>query len=443
MSLAIEGAGAWRARIDRADPIRAADPLGSGASLSPWQALMASSALAQNFEAGGWQARIETGPAAPRLPVVDDPERIETAAALPPKPATPNPAASNSGPPGLFEDGDFSLADLLDVINPLQHIPLVSSIYRELTGDRIGHGARLAGGMLFLGPLGGLSALANIVMLEASGKDIGDHALALFKDDPAAATAVAANTNATAGEGMGAGAKSAPGGESRQNDNISDETALAELLPPGALAPNIQDPAADSAPVLASWRHAPPGAIPLPGRSVDFTQAALRPTAIAPAPATTPKPSAAADDDLPPPPPPPGPIAGPGWKGFYSPPEIPAEIARGDSLDRPPTGGTARAGESPRALNDAPLSGRRAQAPDPMAALAAKRTPGAMAGTLSAPRPAPVGEPQAAPPGAIASEGGWFTDTMLSALGKYEDARRLRGPQAPEAARRDAVNVVN
>ena len=67
-----------------------------------------------------------------------------------------------------------------------------------------------------------------------------------------------------------------------------------------------------------------------------------------------------------------------------------------------------------------------------MAALAAKRTPGAMAGALAAPAP-----------GALAVEGGWFSDAMLTALAKYEDARRLRGPQGPEAARRDAVNIVN
>ena len=74
---------------------------------------------------------------------------------------------------------------------------------------------------------------------------------------------------------------------------------------------------------------------------------------------------------------------------------------------------------------------RRAHAPDPMAALAAKRTPGAMAGTL------------AAPPGAIAEDGGWFADAMLTALAKYDEARRLRALQAPEAARQGAVNVVN
>lgn len=403
MSLATDTVGAWRTNVERASPIRAADPTGSGASLSPWQALMASAALASTREGGGsvtsdWRARIETGPAAPSVPVVDDPERIETAEARDSTPAAPNPE-----PPGLFEGGEFSLADLVDVINPLQHIPIVSTIYRELTGDRIGHGARLAGDVLFMGPFGGLSALANIIMLEASGKDIGDHALALLKDDPAQAPALAANADSKPEAG-------------------ADEKALAELLPPDALAPNIQDPAANPAPGYASWRHAPPGAIPISGRSVEFMEAALRPAALAPTPAPS-----VADDDLPPPPPS-GPIAGPGWKGFYSPPESPAEAAR-----VPPMGGPSNVPPEGRPVADWNAA-RRAYAPDPMAALAAKRTPGAMAGAFAAP---------SLPPGSLAAEGGWFSDAMLAALAKYEDARRLHGPQEPEAARQGAVNIVN
>ncbi|MGQ3031076.1 MAG: hypothetical protein ACT60Q_22290, partial [Ferrovibrionaceae bacterium] len=35
----------------------------------------------------------------------------------------------------LFGDEGFSFKTVLDTINPLQHIPIVSTIYRELTGD--------------------------------------------------------------------------------------------------------------------------------------------------------------------------------------------------------------------------------------------------------------------------------------------------------------------
>ncbi len=396
MSLPVEGVGAWRASVERASPIRAADPMGSGAALSPWQALMATATLANapdNTFRPEWHARVEPGPARPASPpVIDDPERVETAETKPAKPP-----AANAGPPGLFQDDDFSFADLIDVINPLQHIPIVSTIYRELTGDRIGHGARFAGGFLFMGPVGALTALANVVMIESSGKDAGEHALALFKDDAAPATALAANAS--------------PAGETKANANpapIADERTLAELLPPGA--------------------------IPIAGANVEFTQAALRPPALAALAPSSAQPSAVTDDDLPPPPPRTGPIAGPGWKGFYSPPETPSAtppVAPPESVPRPDRGALVDArGDSP--AQPEPKQAHRALAPDPLAALAAKRTPGALAGVMPAPTP-----------GSIGVEGGWFSDVMLDALAKYEYARQLRGPQGPEAARPGAVNIVN
>ena len=50
--------------------------------------------------------------------------------------------------------GSFGFRDLLDIVNPLQHIPLVSAIYRHLTGDVPGNVAELAGDALFGGPIG-------------------------------------------------------------------------------------------------------------------------------------------------------------------------------------------------------------------------------------------------------------------------------------------------
>ncbi|HEV7371081.1 MAG TPA: hypothetical protein VGO20_18420, partial [Arenibaculum sp.] len=48
----------------------------------------------------------------------------------------------------------LSFWDLLDVINPLQHIPVVGTIYRALTGDEISTPARVAGGTLYGGVVG-------------------------------------------------------------------------------------------------------------------------------------------------------------------------------------------------------------------------------------------------------------------------------------------------
>ena len=79
--------------------------------------------------------------------------------------------------------GDF-FDTLLDIINPLQHIPLVSSLYRELTGDEIQPAARVVGGAIFGGPLGFASATANVFVEQASGRDFMEHAVALLTDEP-------------------------------------------------------------------------------------------------------------------------------------------------------------------------------------------------------------------------------------------------------------------
>lgn len=122
------------------------------------------------------------------------------------------------------EDGEPSFWDLLDVINPLQHIPVIGNIYRELTGDQIGVGARVAGGALFGGPIGLIASAVDCMVEESSGKDVGGHMLALFRDDdstppstapatqfaqaasPAAATAVSSSPAKAAADGGPGGA---------------------------------------------------------------------------------------------------------------------------------------------------------------------------------------------------------------------------------------------
>ena len=85
----------------------------------------------------------------------------------------------------FWGDDGFSFGDLIDLINPLQHLPIVSTIYRTITNDQIAPGPRMAGGAIFGGPLGFVSALANTLVEEATGKDVGEHLVALagFGDD--------------------------------------------------------------------------------------------------------------------------------------------------------------------------------------------------------------------------------------------------------------------
>ncbi len=81
--------------------------------------------------------------------------------------------------PEIVNDDFFSsFADLLDVINPLHHIPLVSTAYQEFTGDTITTGARIAGGALFGGPIGLFASIANSIFEQETGADIGKNLFA-------------------------------------------------------------------------------------------------------------------------------------------------------------------------------------------------------------------------------------------------------------------------
>ncbi len=119
------------------------------------------------------------------------------------------------------EDG-FTFGDLLDLINPLQHLPIISTLYRKLTGDEIAPAPRLLGGGLFGGPLGAASAAVGVAVEVATGKDIGEHVLAMF-DGPqeAPTTAIAWATPRTGAVALGS-----------EPPVSSTRLAQAEIVPP-------------------------------------------------------------------------------------------------------------------------------------------------------------------------------------------------------------------
>ena len=90
-------------------------------------------------------------------------------------------------------DGDFSFHDLISIVNPLQHIPIVSTLYRAVTGDSIKPLERIAGDTLYGGAWGFVSSVANLAFKDLTGKDFGETALALVEGDDT--TAVADNVN--------------------------------------------------------------------------------------------------------------------------------------------------------------------------------------------------------------------------------------------------------
>ena len=56
--------------------------------------------------------------------------------AFPPPPAFPPAATGGAAAPA--EEDSFG-RDVFETLNPLQHIPIVSMIYRQITGDKIGY----------------------------------------------------------------------------------------------------------------------------------------------------------------------------------------------------------------------------------------------------------------------------------------------------------------
>lgn len=83
----------------------------------------------------------------------------------------------------FFGDDGVTFWDMLDVVNPLQHIPIVSTAYRAITGDELDPGARLAGGTLFGGPIGLAASAFNVILENNTGKDAGEHVLAMFQGE--------------------------------------------------------------------------------------------------------------------------------------------------------------------------------------------------------------------------------------------------------------------
>lgn len=95
---------------------------------------------------------------------------------------SPYQATRPKAPEIVNDDFLSSFSDLVDIVNPLHHIPGVSAIYREISGDTISAGARIAGGALLGGPIGLLTSVINAMVAEETGRDIGQNLFALVTD---------------------------------------------------------------------------------------------------------------------------------------------------------------------------------------------------------------------------------------------------------------------
>lgn len=92
---------------------------------------------------------------------------------------------------------ELGFEDLIDAVNPLQQLPVISSVYREATGDSISIPARLVGGLLYGGPVGMLGSAAMVVFEGITGGSLIDDVAGLFGGGES--DTVAANTRTGTG----------------------------------------------------------------------------------------------------------------------------------------------------------------------------------------------------------------------------------------------------
>lgn len=223
----------------------------------------------------------------------------DATASLPPKPVLAHPPTGAT--PGLEDDtvatgdtGQFwsteegpTFAEFLDIINPLHHIPGISTIYRAITGDEIGAGPRFIGGMLFGGPIGALAAGVTALFEEASGGDLGHHLAELYDDITGGggdAPAVAFNVGSVGNAGNAGNAQDAAAATAGAANG--QQAALPRATPEAAILNRI---ALNPAAALGAAQAMPMGAIQNIGRNAADT---------APQTAAQPSPSASLNASL-------------------------------------------------------------------------------------------------------------------------------------------------
>ncbi|HVU21703.1 MAG TPA: hypothetical protein VHE09_13310 [Rhizomicrobium sp.] len=91
--------------------------------------------------------------------------------------AKPDTATPSSDSDSMWH---VSFDDVLDVVNPLQHLPVVGTVYRALTHDQIKTPEKIAGDTLYGGVMGLASSVADFAFEKATGHNFGDTVLAFF-----------------------------------------------------------------------------------------------------------------------------------------------------------------------------------------------------------------------------------------------------------------------
>ena len=97
--------------------------------------------------------------------------------------------ATKTADTAVKNDDEGFFDHLLDVVNPLQHLPIIGTIYRAITGDKIGSVEKIMGDTLYGGMWGAITSIADVAFKGITGKSFEDTALSLFKSDSNSKTA--------------------------------------------------------------------------------------------------------------------------------------------------------------------------------------------------------------------------------------------------------------
>ena len=103
-------------------------------------------------------------------------------------------AATSAQGKGFFNAEGPSFRDVLDAINPLNHIPGVSTWLQHATGHTPSTASNLVGGALLGGPIGFVASLASEIFTSATGSSPAESVYAALTGE--STTQVAQNTPA-------------------------------------------------------------------------------------------------------------------------------------------------------------------------------------------------------------------------------------------------------
>jgi hypothetical protein len=173
----------------------------------------------------------------------------------------------------------LSFHDVVEIFNPLEHLPVISTIYQAVTGDKPSTGQRIVGDTLYGGPIGFLAAVVQTMadgaakLIEGKGEAAPSPPTAVASASPAV-PAEAADSIETGGKALSLGLtpdSTLPNGTVSANPPTAKPAASLAAADPGSAvfgpaSSNPADPGSISGPLTDTGNAAtlPAKGVPVP-----------------------------------------------------------------------------------------------------------------------------------------------------------------------------------